>query len=211
MLAVVAEGHSLLAAQPGHKILVGPHQAVGLHREDAGAQVVDDLVGAVGLGGDVGVEADERLTHPRLDHHVTELARDGGVGGIGPARRAQLIAKRLTPVGRCILTHHGRWRAAELCDGIEDHLLDGVGFGEHTTSLHKRAAVLMMCFGGRTMPSALRAAAGAFPAWCLLGLEKRGASVVAAVAARGHPGLDAGAAAGDRRGTRHNSVAVWSG
>ena len=52
MLAVVAKGHRLLAAQPGHEILVGAHQAVGLHREDAGTQVVDDLVGTVGLRGD---------------------------------------------------------------------------------------------------------------------------------------------------------------
>ena len=85
----------------------------------------------------VGVEADERLAHPRLDHHVTELARDVGVGGIGPARRAQCVAERLAPVGQRILAHQRRWRAAALRDGIEDHLLDGVGFGEHQVILSK--------------------------------------------------------------------------
>ncbi len=74
MLAVVAEGHGLLAAQPGHKIFVGAHQTIGLHREEAGTQVVDDLVGPIRLRGDVGVKADERLTYPEFDHHITELA-----------------------------------------------------------------------------------------------------------------------------------------
>jgi hypothetical protein len=131
MLAGVAKGHGLLATQPGHKILVGAHQAIGLHREDAGTQVVDDLVSPVGLRRDVRVETDERLAHPRLDHHVTELAWDVGVGSIGPARRAQGVAERLAPVGRRILAHQRRWRAAPLRDYIEDHLLNSVGFGEH--------------------------------------------------------------------------------
>ena len=76
VLAVGAEGHGLLAAQPGHEILVGPHQAVGLHGEQDGAQLVDHLVGAVGLGGDLGVEPDERLAQPRLHHHVAGLTRN---------------------------------------------------------------------------------------------------------------------------------------
>src|SRR5919197_5982633 len=103
MLAVVAKGHGLFTAQPGHKILVGADQAISLHRKDAGAQVVDDLVSPVGLRRNVGVETDERLTHPRLNHYFTELARYVGVGDIGPARWAQVVAKRLTPVGRRIL------------------------------------------------------------------------------------------------------------
>ena len=34
VLAVRAEGHGLLAPQPGHEVLVGSHQAVGLHGEE---------------------------------------------------------------------------------------------------------------------------------------------------------------------------------
>ena len=76
VLAVRAKRHRLLAAQPGHELLVGPDETVGLHGEDAGAQLVDDFVGAVGLGGDLGVEPDERLAYPRLHHHVAVLARE---------------------------------------------------------------------------------------------------------------------------------------
>ena len=36
MLAVVAERHGFLATQPSHEILVGPHQPVGLHGQNAG-------------------------------------------------------------------------------------------------------------------------------------------------------------------------------
>ena len=103
MLAVLAEGHGLLTAQPGHKVLVGAHQAIGSHGEDAGAQVVNHLVGAVGLGGDVGVEPNQRLAHPWLDHHVAELARNVDMRGIGPAHWVQVIAERLAPVGGRIL------------------------------------------------------------------------------------------------------------
>jgi hypothetical protein len=31
MLAVVAEGHGLLTAQPGHEILIGSYQTIRLH------------------------------------------------------------------------------------------------------------------------------------------------------------------------------------
>ena len=59
MLAVRAEGHRLLAAQPRHEILVGPDEPVRLHGEDAGAEIVDDLVGAVRLGGNFRVEPNQ--------------------------------------------------------------------------------------------------------------------------------------------------------
>ena len=64
MLAIRAKGHRLLAAQPGHEVLVGPHQPVGLHREDAGAEVVDHLISSVRLRGDLTVEPDKCLSHP---------------------------------------------------------------------------------------------------------------------------------------------------
>ena len=61
VLAVRAEGHRLLAAQPGHEILVGPDQTIRLHRQKNRSQRVDHLVGAVGLRRDFGIEPDERL------------------------------------------------------------------------------------------------------------------------------------------------------
>ena len=96
MLAVGAEGHGLLAAQPSHEILVGPHQPVGLNRENARAQVVDDLVGAVGLGGDFGVESDQRLADPQVYHHVTVWGRGSGAPNPIPKRWCQVL--KLSPL-----------------------------------------------------------------------------------------------------------------
>ena len=62
MLAARAEGHGLFSPQPGHEILIGPHQTVGLDGEKDGAQIVDDLVCAVRLGGDFGIETDKSFT-----------------------------------------------------------------------------------------------------------------------------------------------------
>ena len=52
MLAIAAKRHRLLAAQPGHEILVGPHQTIARHRQQNGPQRINHLIGAVGLGGD---------------------------------------------------------------------------------------------------------------------------------------------------------------
>ena len=45
------------------------------HGQDDRAQLVEHLVGAVGLRGDLGVEADERLAQMVLDEHLVRLAR----------------------------------------------------------------------------------------------------------------------------------------
>ena len=128
MLAVGTEGHRLLAPQPGHEVLVGPHETVGLHGEDAGAQVVDHLVSAVGLGGDLRVEPDERLAHPRLDHHVAARAGELRGGQVIPAGRQELAAEGVAVAQRLLARE--RQAGAPPGDRIQDHLLDGVGLGE---------------------------------------------------------------------------------
>jgi hypothetical protein len=61
MLAIVAKRHRLLAAHPGHEILIGPHQTVGLHRNHGRPQRVNHFVGAVRLRGDFRIEPHQRL------------------------------------------------------------------------------------------------------------------------------------------------------
>ena len=55
MLVVGAEGHRALTAHPGGHFLIGADQAIRSHRQHDGAQLVEHLVGAVGLGGNLGV------------------------------------------------------------------------------------------------------------------------------------------------------------
>ena len=73
MFAALAEGHGLLAPQPFCEQLVGPHQAFALHRQRDGPQAVEHLVGAVRLGLDFRVQADEGVAHHRLHQHVGVL------------------------------------------------------------------------------------------------------------------------------------------
>jgi len=49
------------APEPGHEGLACPDEAVGLHGEEDGTEVVDDLIGPAGFGVDPGVQADERV------------------------------------------------------------------------------------------------------------------------------------------------------
>jgi len=135
MLTVGAEGHGLLSPQPGHEVLVGPHQPVGLDRKDAGSQIIDDLVCPVGLIGDFGIEPDERLAHPLFHHHVAALAREKGGWRIIPAGWLELFSKRLPPTRLRFLTSQRRPRSTVPGKSIQNHLLDGVGFGEgHLTT-----------------------------------------------------------------------------
>ena len=78
VLVALAEGHGAVPAQPGGELLVGLDQAVAAHAEDECAQLVQQLVGAVGLGGDGGVEADERGAHLLFDQHVVGTAVEVG-------------------------------------------------------------------------------------------------------------------------------------
>ena len=90
VLAVRAERHRPLAPQPGGELLVGLDQAVVAHGHDDGPQAVEHLVGAVGLGGDRGVEADERVAQMVLDEHLLRLARKVGAREVVPAEAADL-------------------------------------------------------------------------------------------------------------------------
>src|SRR5205807_9489979 len=120
---------ALLAPQPGHEVLVGPNEPVGLYGEKTGAQVVNHLVGTVGLGGNLGVEAKERLAQPWLYHHLMALAWKLRSRHVLPAGRAHLPTERRPGVWRRSLAHDRRRRAGGPPDGGANHELDGVGFG----------------------------------------------------------------------------------
>ena len=70
VLTPLTEGHGLLAPQPAREQLVGPHQPLTLHREEDGPEPVENLVGAVRVGGDLRVQTDQGFPHHRLDQHV---------------------------------------------------------------------------------------------------------------------------------------------
>ena len=127
MLVVVAKGHRALAAHPGGHFLVGADQAIRAYREHDGAQLVQHLVGAVGLSGNLRVQADQRLAQPGLDQHFLNLARHLSWGGVAPADafRARAIAdvRFLGGVGRYSLDRAG--------EQIADVGFDGVGFVKH--------------------------------------------------------------------------------
>ena len=76
VLVVLPKGHRALAAQPGGELLVGADQAIRAHREHDGAQFVEHFIGAFGLGGDLGVQADEGFAQ-RMASMNTSLVRRG--------------------------------------------------------------------------------------------------------------------------------------
>ena len=53
--------------EPGGELLVGLDEAVAAHAHDDRPQLVEDLVGTVGLRRDLGVQADQRLAQLVLD------------------------------------------------------------------------------------------------------------------------------------------------
>ncbi len=133
MLAVGAEGHGAVAAQPGGKLLVGAHQPVGTHGKHDGAQLVEQFLGAFGLGGDVRVEADERIAHKRLDEDILRPARQIHRGDSMPARATGAAARDEIGGGRLGYCAAGR-RASE---HITDQRFDGVAFGEGHGGIHQ--------------------------------------------------------------------------
>ena len=126
MLIVVTEGHRALTTHPRGHFLVGADQAIRAHREHDGAQFVEHFVGAVGLSGDFGVQADQRLTQPGFNQHFLNLARHLSRGGVAPADAfgAGPVAglRFLGSVGRDSLDRAG--------EQIADVGFDGVGFSE---------------------------------------------------------------------------------
>ena len=85
MLAVLAEGHRLLAGDPGGELLVGLDQAVTADAHDDRPQAVEHVVDAIGLGGDGGVQADEGVAEVLLDERFLGLAGEVLVGEVAPS------------------------------------------------------------------------------------------------------------------------------
>ena len=127
MLVVGAEGHRALATHPGRHLLVGADQAIRSHRQHDGAQLVEHLVGAVGLGGNLGVQADQCIAQPGFYQHFLNLARHLRRSSVAPADAfgAGAVAglRFLGGVGRDSLDWAG--------EQIADVGFDGVGFSEH--------------------------------------------------------------------------------
>ena len=91
---VLAEGHSLVALEPFGELLVGAHEAGAVDRQQDGTQLEDDLVGAFGLCGNLGIEADEGVFHLRFHHHLGNLAwqlRGGKVFPLCAVRSRSLV------------------------------------------------------------------------------------------------------------------------
>ncbi len=124
VLVVRPEGHRAVAAQPRGQLLVGLEEAVGAHREHDGAQLVEHLVGAVGNGGDLGVEPDERVADPVLDEDLVRLARDVRGREVVPAEARELaaLAREAGADGGVV--------GDAAAEQVADEVLDGGGFGE---------------------------------------------------------------------------------
>lgn len=75
VLAVLSEGHRTLTGEPVRELLVGLDEAVTAHAHQDGPELVKHVVGAVGLGGDFGVQPDQRLAQVVFDQHLVRLAR----------------------------------------------------------------------------------------------------------------------------------------
>ena len=86
VLAVLAEGHRLLAGEPIGKRLVGLHESVATDAHDDRPQLVDHVIGAIRVGGDRGVQPNECLAKVILDECFLGLARKVMVGEVVPAR-----------------------------------------------------------------------------------------------------------------------------
>ena len=90
VLAVLAERHRPLAQEPGGELLVGLDEAAVAHGHDDRPQAIEHIVHAVGLRGDRGVEADERLAQMVLDENLLRLTREVGGAEVVPAEAADL-------------------------------------------------------------------------------------------------------------------------
>lgn len=135
VLVVFAEGHGAVAAQPGGEFFVGADESIAADGEDDGAQFVEDFVGAFGLGGDLGVEAEEGLAQVGFDEHVVDAA--GQVEGVDvmPARGFVVAPKR--DVGRGVLVGVPACcgRGCYTREQVDEVVFDGVLFVEHGFTL----------------------------------------------------------------------------
>ena len=142
MLAVGAERHRALPAQPGGELLVGAHQAVGVDREQDGAQPVEHLVGAVGPGRDLRVEADQRVPQMRLDQHVARGARQLRSRQEAPAEAFRPRRGLLRAIGSAWLADARAGRRLRAAQQVTDEVLDAVLFVEHEQTLFSGFAMM---------------------------------------------------------------------
>lgn len=135
VLVVFAEGHGAVAAQPGGEFFVSADESIAANGEDDGAQFVEDFVGAFGLGGDLGVEADEGLAQVGFDEHVVDAAGQFERINVMPARGFVIAPER--DVGRGVLMGlsacGGRRRYAR--EQVDEVVFDGALFVEHGFTL----------------------------------------------------------------------------
>ncbi len=73
MGVVLAEGHRALPDEPGAELLVRANETVRSDREENRPQPVEDLVGPLGLGSDLRVQADEGVAKCALHQHGVEF------------------------------------------------------------------------------------------------------------------------------------------
>ena len=99
-------------------------EPVAAHRQHDGAQLVEHLVGAVGLLGDLRVQADEGLADEGLDEDVVVLAGEVSRGEEVPAETAELAVPTGEPGA------DGGVVGDAAAEEVAEVGLDGVGFGE---------------------------------------------------------------------------------
>ena len=85
VFAIRAKGHRAFAQCPCGKFLVRLHQPIRPRAHDDGAQAVEHVIGPAGVGGDVGVQADQGVTKVGFDQHLLRLAGKVGGGDVMPA------------------------------------------------------------------------------------------------------------------------------
>ena len=103
-----------------------------------GAQLVEHVVGAVGLGGDLRVQPDQRLAQVILDQDFVRLTREVLRGEVVPAEAGELAVPP-----REARTDGGVVRDAA-AEPVADEGFDGVGFVEHAAP-SARVAPTRMC------------------------------------------------------------------
>ena len=110
VLTIRSERHRAIPAHPRHELLVRPHKTVASDAEDDTAELVDHLIGSVGLARDLRVQAKQGSTDRGLKHCVA-----GGT--------CETWAMDIRP--------------AQARHPAEQELLDSVGFIEHWPDLQK--------------------------------------------------------------------------
>ena len=124
VLAVRAERHRPLAGEPGGELLVRLDEPVAADAHQDRAKLVEDVVGAVGLGRDLRVQPDQRLAQVILDQDFVRLARKVLRGEEVPAEAGDLAE----PTGEA--GTDGGVVGDAAAEPVANEGFDGVGFVE---------------------------------------------------------------------------------